>query len=156
MKERGGPGLLSEDETLAMIKKHDPAFAEKLAGFKTAAPGKYKMIIMMGGRTLSGAREADESVEKDAVRVLSLEFDTKELGLKYDKAADSDKPAVKTELRVKVSELLDLRLKGQEMRIKKMEGDLARLKKNLESRKANKTKIVDERLGQLIGEGYGW
>ena len=158
MRERaGGPGAMSEDETLAVIKKHDPAFAEKLAAFKAAAPGKYRMILMMGGKMLSGARfEADANMEKDAVRELSLEFDAKELGLKYDKAADADKAAIKADLKAKVSELFDLRLKGQEMRVSRMEGDLAKLKKNLENRKANKAKIVDERLGQLTGDGYGW
>ena len=154
---RNGPGFMSEDETLAVIKKNDPAFADKLAGFKTVAPGKYKMIIMMGGKMLSGARfEQDADMEKDAVRGLSLEFDTKELGLKYDKAADADKAAIKTDLRAKLAELFDLRLKGQELRISRMDKELARLKKNLESRKANKDKIVDERLEQLTGEGYGW
>lgn len=158
MRERaGGPGAMPEDEALAVIKKHDAAFAEKLTAFKTAAPGKYRMILMMGGKMLSGARfEADANMEKDAVRELSLEFDTKELGLKYDKAADSDKAAIKADLKAKVSELFDLRLKGQEMRVGRMEGDLAKLKKNLENRKVNKAKIVDERLGQLTGEGYGW
>ena len=154
--ERGGPGLMSEDETLSVIKKNDPAFAEKLAGLKTAAPAKYRMMLMMGGKMLSGAREQDAGMEKDTVRGLSLEFDAKELGLKYEKAPDADKPAIKTDLKAKVSELFDLRLKGQEMRISRMEGDLARLKKNLENRKANKAKIVEERLGQLTGEGYGW
>ena len=158
MKEReGGPGFMSEDETLTVIKKHDPAFAEKLAVFRNEAKAKYKMLIMMGGKMFSGARlEANKDMEKDAVRGLSLEFDTKELGLKYDKASDSDKPAVKADLKVKVAELFDLRLKGQEMRVTRMEKDLARLKKNLENRKTNKAKIVEERLGQLTGEGFGW
>jgi len=157
-RERGGGlGLISEDATIAVIKKHDAGFAEKLAGFKTAAPGKYKMLLMMGGKMLSGARfEADANMERDAVRELSLEFATKELGLKYDKATDSEKPAIKAELRTKVSELFDLRLKGQEIRIGRMEKDLAKLKKNLENRKGNKAKIVDERLSQITGEGYGW
>ncbi|MEI6424187.1 MAG: hypothetical protein WCP55_18370, partial [Lentisphaerota bacterium] len=148
---------MSEDETLSVIKKHDSVFAEKLAGFKTVSPVKYKMMIVMAGRMLSGARfEADENMEKDAVRGLSLEFDSKELGLKYDKAADAAKPAIKAELKTKVAELFDLRLKGQEMRIKMMEEELARLKKRVGERKINKAKIVDERLGQLLGEGYGW
>ena len=158
MKEgQDGPGFMTEDETLAVIKKNDPAFADKLADFKTAAPGKYKMIIGIGGKMLAGARfEQDVNMEKDAVRGLSLEFATKELGLKYDKAADADKPAIKADLKTKVAELFDLRLKGQEIRISRMEKELSRLKKNLENRKANKAKIVDERLEQLTGEGYGW
>ncbi|MFA6434346.1 MAG: hypothetical protein WCW52_06590 [Elusimicrobiales bacterium] len=157
MERMAGPGAMSEEETLAVIKKHDPAFAEKMAGFKAAAPIKYRMLLMMGGRMLAGARfEGDGNMEADAVKGLSLEFDAKELGLKYEKAAEAEKPAIKDGLRAKVSELFDLRLKGQELRIKKMTEDLARLKKNLENRKINKAKIVDERLGQLTGEGYGW
>lgn len=157
MNERQGPGAMSEEETLAVIKKNDPALAEKLAGLKTAVPGKYRMMIMMSGRMLAGARfEREENFEKDAVRALSLEFDTKELGLKYDKAADSEKPAIKSALKGKIAELFDLRLKGQEIRILRMEKDLARLKKNLENRKAKKASIVEERLGQLTGEGVGW
>ena len=153
----GGPGSMQEEEILAMIKKYEPAFAEKMESFKTAAPIKYKMMLMMGGRMLSGSRfEADVNMEKDAVRSLSLEYDTKELESKYNKAADADKPAVKAALKVKVSELFDLRLKGQEARVGRMEKELAKLKKNLANKKANKARIVDERIGQLTGEGYGW
>jgi hypothetical protein len=37
-----------------------------------------------------------------------------------------------------------------------MEKDLAKLKKNIETRRAGKAKIVDERVGQLTGESVGW
>lgn len=159
--ERGGgmrgPGFLSEEETLAVIKKNDPAFGKKVEELKTVSPAKYKMIMMMSGRMLAmGKMENDENFERDAVRGMSLEFETKELGMKYDKASDAEKKAIKETLKAKLGELFDLKTKGQELRVKHMEKEIAKLNKNLESRKANKARIVDQRLEQVTGEGVGW
>ena len=159
MNKRGmaGPGFLNEEETLAVIKKNDAAFGKKVEDLKTIAPAKYKMLLHMSGNLFAMAKmEQDESMEKDAVRVLALEFDSKELSLKYDKAADADKKAIKESLRADLSELFDLKTKGQELRVKHMEKEMGKLKKNLESRKVNKAKIVDQRLDQMTGEGSGW
>jgi hypothetical protein len=40
--------------------------------------------------------------------------------------------------------------------VKRTEDEIGRLKKKLEKRKADKSKIVDQRLDQMTGEGYGW
>ena len=48
-KGGGGPGFMSEDEVLALITKHDPAFAKKVGDLREIAPGKYKMLIQMSG-----------------------------------------------------------------------------------------------------------
>jgi len=156
-KGPGGPGFMPEDEILATITKYDPAFAKKVTELRSIAPAKYKMIMQMSGKLFGMAKmQQDESIEKDAVRTLSLEYDTKELSLKYDKAPDADRKAIKDTLRGKLSELFDLKTKGQELRVKFMEKEIGRLKKNLESRKVNKAKIVEQRLEQMTGEGYGW
>jgi hypothetical protein len=162
----GGPGMkpggrafsASDEETVVgLIKKHDPAFAAGLAGLKGTSPEKYKMVIRMSGKMVLMAKmEKDEAIEKDVVRGISLEYDTKELSRGYDKASDGEKERIKKELDAKVAELFDLRLKGQAVKIQRMEKDLAKLKKNLESRRANKAKIVEERVGQLLGESVGW
>ncbi len=156
-KDEGGPGFMPEEDVLAVILKYDPAFGKKLEELRSIAPAKYKMVLQMSGKLFGMARmEQDESIEKDAVRALALEFESKELSLKYDKASDADKKAIKESLRGKLAELFDLKTRGQELRVKHMEKEMARLKKNLESRKVNKTKIVEQRLEQLTGEGYGW
>ncbi|MDA8132401.1 MAG: hypothetical protein M0011_12940 [Elusimicrobia bacterium] len=153
----GGPGFISEEEVLKTINKHDPAFGKKMEQLREAAPGKYKMVIQMSGKLFAAARmEKDESLEKDAVRALSLEFESKELSMSYGKASDSEKKEIKAKLSKALSELFDLKSKGQELRVKRMEEDLGNLKKRLEKRKANKDKIVQQRLDQLTGEGYGW
>lgn len=156
-KKEGGPGFLPEDEVMAVITKHDPAFAKKVEDLRELAPAKYKMLMQMSGKLFGMAKmEQDESIEKDAVHAMSLEFETKELSMKYDKASDADKKTIKESLRSKLAELFDLKSKGQELRVRHMEKEIGKLKKNLESRKANKAKIVDQRLEQMTGEGYGW
>ena len=156
-KEFGGPAGLEQEEVLAVIKKHDPAFAKKVEELGENAPAKYKMLMQMSGKMFAVARmENDEALEKDAVRGLALEFESKELSLKHDKAADSDKKAIKERLKTVLSELFDLKTKGQELRVRHMEREISKLKKNIENRKANKAKIVEQRLEQMTGEGYGW
>ena len=153
----GGPGFVSEEDTLGIIKKHDAAFAKKVGELREIAPAKYKMILQMSGKLFAMAKmQQDESIEKDAVRTLALEFESKELSLKYNKASDADKKSIKDKLKGVLSELFDLKSKGQELRARHMEKEIGRLKKNLEARKANKAKIVEQRLEQLTGEGYGW
>ncbi|MCX5784429.1 MAG: hypothetical protein NTX59_01940 [Elusimicrobia bacterium] len=153
----GGPMFLAEDEVISVIKKHDAKFAETITGLKETSPGEYKMLLMMSGKLLGQARmENDDKIEADAVRGLFLEYETKRLSRKYEKAADADKEGVKAELKAKVAELFDLRLVAQGIKVKRIESDLAHLKKSIESRKVNKDKIVQERVGQLTGENLGW
>lgn len=157
MRKMQGGGFMGEDRVLGIIKKHDPAFANKVAELREVAPAKYKMVIQMSGKLFGVAKmEQDETIEKDAVRALALEFESKELSMKYNKASDSEKKGIKDRLKTVLGELFDLKTKGQELRVKHMESEIGKLKKNLESRKANKGKIVDQRLEQLTGEGYGW
>lgn len=152
---RPGKGMMDDAEVMAVIKKHDPQFADKLAKLKTAAPGKCMMMQRMAGRMFSMAKiDGDEALEKDIVRGLSLEYDVRELAKKYEQEKDNAK--TKAELKAKLSELFDLRLKGQTLRLAKMEKDLVKLKSRLESRKANKAKIVDQRLEQITGEDFSW
>jgi len=153
----GGPAAMSEAETLAVIRKHDEAFAKKITDLRESAPARYRILLQMAGRLL-GMDKAwrDESAEKDAVRELVLEYESKELSLKYGKADEADKKVIKETLRSKTAELFDLKAKGQEQRVKHMEGEITRLKKNLETRRASKSKIVEQRVEQLSGEGYGW
>lgn len=157
MMQRGGEGFFSEERVMEVIKKHDPVFAKKVAGMREATPAKYKVVMQLSGKLLGAVKmQQDENLEKDAVRALALEFESKELSLAYNKASEADRKGIKDKLKNVLSELFDLKSKGQELRVKHMEGEIGRLKKNLDKRKANKGKIVDQRLDQLTGEGYGW
>ncbi len=155
----GGPGFMAmpPEKTLAEIKKYDPDFARKVETLRDSEPAKYMMVMQMAGRALFAARmDQNENMERDAVKDLSLDFQSRELSLQYSKASDAEKNAVKAKLRAVLSDLFDVKSRIQEQRVKRMQADIARLQKRLDVRKANKNKIVDLRLDQLTGEGFGW
>lgn len=146
-QERRG---IESEEVMEIIKKNDLALANKLLELKKRDPFKYNQVIKISFGLLNIARKSgQENIEKDVVRGISLEYDVRELSLKYDKATDSEKSKIKEEIRAKLNELFDIRLKAQEIRVKKVEQDLKELKSNIEKRKANRSKIVENRLNQL-------
>lgn len=157
----GGPAWQdptgAEEKGLDLIKQHDPVFHGKLLKLRESAPAKYKVAMRMAGKTLMMAKmDQDPALEKSVVRMLALEYETRELGLAYEKAGASDKAKIKGELKKGLSELFDLRLGHQEFRVKRMEKDLARLKAQIEKRKSSKAKLVEGRLEQMTGEAVTW
>lgn len=153
----GEEGLMDEDKVISTIKKYDPKFAGTVYELRETAPAEYKLVVNISRKLFEAARrEGDEKLEKDAVRAVALEYDTKKLSRKYERASDADKAAIKADLKVKLAELFDLRQVAQQVRVQRMEKELAKLKKDMETRKANKDKIVQERVAQLTGEGFGW
>lgn len=171
MKKRNfkGPGVgpnmwqdkkrdINSQEIMEIIKKNDPAFADRLLELEKKDPFKYHQVIKISFRLLNISRKAgEENIEKDIVRAVSLEYDVRELALQYDKATDSEKSKIKEEMKSKLNELFDIRLKAQEIRVKKVEQELIELKSNIQKRKANKLKIVEDRLNQLTkGKDLSW
>lgn len=156
-KEFGMPPDM-EEIVLDTIKRNDPAFAEKLAGLRESNPKKYDVTIGIASKFLSMVKKAEEpGLEKDVVRGISLEYDVRELSLQYEKASDSEKAKIKDSLKTKLNELFDIRAKGQEARIKRMEKEIAELRANMQKRKANKSKIVEQRLNELVGsKDFSW
>jgi len=142
-----------EAKVMEVIKKNDPVFADKLIKLKENEPKKYEVTIGIAAKFLNMARQAeDPSLEKDVVRGISLEYEVRELSLQYEKANETEKAKIKEKIKANLNELFDIRTKGQEIRIKRMSEEIAKLKANLEKRKANKAKIVEQRLNQLTGE----
>lgn len=144
-----------ESKVLEIIKTNDPEFHKKIIALKGTDTVKYRQIIKMSFNFLSFARNLeDKIIEKDIVRGISLEYDVRELGLKYEKAAEADKPKIKEEIKSKLNALFDIRTKVQELRVKRLENEVKELKSTVEKRKANKSQIVEQRLNQIIGRKY--
>lgn len=144
-----------ESKVLEIIKTNDPEFHKKIIALKGTDAVKYRQIIKMSFNFLTFARNLeDKTIEKDIVKGISLEYDVRELGLKYEKAADSDKSKIKEEIKSKLNALFDIRTKVQELRVKRLENEVKELKATVEKRKANKSQIVEQRLNQIIGRKY--
>ncbi|HOL62120.1 MAG TPA: hypothetical protein PK103_02000, partial [Elusimicrobiales bacterium] len=111
-----------ESKVLEIIKTNDPEFHKKIIALKGADTVKYRQIIKMSFNFLTFARNLeDKTIEKDIVKGISLEYDVRELGLKYEKASDSDKTKIKEEIKSKLNALFDIRTKVQELRVKRLE-----------------------------------
>ncbi|MFH1618892.1 MAG: hypothetical protein ABIG11_03220 [bacterium] len=146
-----------EKELLDKARKNDPSFAAKLDKFKTEQPVKYRVLSEAVIRALfTAARSHDAGREKDAVKSAVLEFDARELAAGYDKASDKEKEKIRKDLELKVSELFDMRIREQDLRIKKMEEDISKLRAAFGKRKTRKAAIVDNRVKELLGEGDSW
>ena len=154
---RGEDPEAIEERIMEIIKKHDPAFARKLGKLKDDAPMKYRLIIKHAGKAfLFAKRGKDAGLEKDMVKRMVLDYEARELGLSYREASGKEKERIKKELKSKVSELFDLKLKRQEVQIEKMGEKISRLRKSLDERKANKATIVGNRVDELVGEADSW
>ena len=123
-------------QSVDIIKKHDPKFAEMLEELKTSSPRKYKHILRSSSRILFKHIAGDS--QKDGVETIKLEYETRELAFKYKKASSAEKKTFKKQLNTKLSRLFDLRAKGQEARLKNMEKNIEKLRAKLKDRKANK------------------
>lgn len=144
-----------EVKIMEVIKRNDPSLAERLTKLKEYNEKKYKATLAIAARFLETARMSDDaSFEKDVVTGIGLEYDVRELSISYAKASDSQKAQIKEQIKSKLNELFDIRTKGHQLRVKKLESEITKLKKGIETRKANKSKIVEQRLEQLIGDKY--
>ena len=150
-KMRRGIDISAETEARVMdiVSKNDPQLASKLGEIKKNFPQKYKQIIRISSNLFDLSHDDDEGVEKDIVKGIALEIDTRELALNYAKAQGSEKEKIKSDIKAKLNELFDIRTKIQELRIKKLESRIKELKADIEKRKQNKSKIVEERLNDL-------
>lgn len=140
-----------EKEVIEIISKNDSSFANKVLELKEKDKIKYEQFIKVSGNLLSIAK-LNKNLEKDIVRGMALEFETRELALKYKDANSADKEKIKREIRTKLSELFDIRTKIHEIRLKNLEERVKELKSDIETRKNNKSKIVENRLEELISK----
>ncbi len=141
-----------EAKIINIVSKNDPQFASRLNELKKNFPHKYNQIIRFGSNLLE--LSDDEIAEKDIVRGMMLEFETRELALRYPKAQGDEKEKIKAEMRAKLNELFDIRTKIQQLRVKRLELRIKELKSDLEKRVENKSKIIESRLNELCGARY--
>ncbi|MFC1679191.1 hypothetical protein ACFL2T_03150 [Elusimicrobiota bacterium] len=66
------------------------------------------------------------------------------------------KASLKTEIKAGLDKQFDADMAVHEMKIKKMEGELTRLKSRITKRRGLKKKIIDRKLGELTEEEEGW
>lgn len=141
----------TEKKIIDIIAKNDSSFANKLLELKKSDKIKYNHFIRLSANFLAIAR-LDKSLEKDMVRGAILEFEARELAIKYIDAPTNEKEKIKMEIKSRLNELFDIRTKLYEFRLKNLYKRIEELKSELEIRKSNKSKIVERRFDELTSK----
>lgn len=147
-----------EAKVMDIIKSYNPSLYDKISSTKETDPLKYRHIINVSFNLFELARDVEsKELEKSIVEAISLEYDVRELGLKYEKASAQEKTKIKDEIKSKLDVIFDIRTKIMEARLKRLEDNVKNLKSDIENRKTNKKEIVENRLNQIIkGRELSW
>ena len=98
-----------------------------------------------------GGKYRDEWARHNA-NLDKYEQDARKLVAAYKAASADDKKKFRADLKKNVAETFELREKARQEVIQRMEGQLAKLKKDSEKRKAERDVIVEVRLKELLAE----
>ena len=159
--EMGKKREANEKEIMSMVKDSDSEFAKHLSSLKKSEPKQYEKAM----RTLSARlfffknNKKDEKAKamiSEAVASVKAQTEVSELLAKYRKASKDQKEEIRQQLKTGLDKLFDLKLKEQQGRIQNMEEALSEQKKQLEEKKANKSRIVETRLEEITGDGFRW
>lgn len=109
-------------------------------------PGPHGFGGPGGGPEGEGPAQADQDTRR-------LQREVKDLVLAYHEAPDeAAKDAVRAQLRGRIEQLFEQREAERARQIERIEQDLARLKKSMESRRKNRELIIEKRLGELTAD----
>lgn len=150
---RPGKALSPEDEAkvLDFLRENAPEMFRHLEGAKRERPDEYRRHLPelakmtrdpdMRGVFLKNAA-ADAKVRKAAEAARGAE--------------GADKERSSKDLEAALGEQFDAKLAQQELQVKKMTEELAKLKERIEGRRAKKAALVKKRLAEMTGDGDGW
>ncbi len=151
-----------ERAVLKYVRTRYPDHLEKFKRMKLADPGQYeKEIKEIWQRTeeLKILQKEHPELYGLEIRQEKLEDKTHLLARTYQTAKnEKEKGEIRRQLEKVVSEQFDAREEIKEYEVKQMEAELQEVKGKLRKRKANKNKIVEQRVNQLLNTsaGMGW
>lgn len=122
---------------------HVKAFMEKMP------PEEREQFLK---RLREGGGKLREEWAKHNANLDKYEQDARKLVMAYKTAGAEEKKKLRSDLKKNVSETFELREKARQEVIQRMEGQLAKLKKDSDKRKADREAIVEGRLKELLAE----
>lgn len=156
------PEAKVEQAALKFVETYHPSRLEVFKRMKMAQPEHYaRTITEIWRRTeqLSMLQKEDPQHYDMEIRQETLDEKTFLLAQSYQTAkSEREKQSIKRQLEAAVNEQFDLREQIKESDVKRMEAELRQVKGKLKQRKANKSRIVKQRVNQLLimGTGLEW
>ena len=144
---------LSTRDVLTFIGKHMPYTRKTLDRLKRTDPEEYEERLEYLTEDIECYYEAREEQPRLAVMLLEtmmLENRCRELVATLNRTRDpKEREILKKQLRGKLSQIFDLRMKEREEELRELEAEAAELKGLLEKRAKNRDRIIDRRFNEL-------
>jgi hypothetical protein len=149
----------SEAEILETVQDESPERYDRLIALRDRDPGRYHEAMRHIGRALA-VREVDPKAEGRQQDIMALKDQLHDLAKGYDRLDPKAQAARKAEIVSLANQLFDLKMTELEARLKLAEKREAEGRARLEAHRADKAKIVNERVERLLsgeprGEGKG-
>ena len=144
---------LNEEQILVFIAKHLPHVRKKLASIKKKNPEEYEEHLWHLAEAIehyNHLREEQPDRAAAHLAVLKLESECQGLAHTINTAeGKAQREALKKQLREKLSQTFDLRMKERERELSQLEAEVAEIKALLLKRSKNRDRIIDRRLQEL-------
>ncbi len=101
-------------------------------------------------------REANPEEFKRRRDLAGMERTTWSIAEKLRKAGEADRAPLKVELMASLNRLFDIREESRARELEELEQRVAELRRALEKRKENKSKIVEKRAQDMLGDEFDW
>jgi len=154
---------VSEPEVLGFIEEHMPHVMAELRELRRENPKAFHRELKELTARVHHMREMKEHAPEIAealLRSYKLEHQCHELSERIRETDDREKrEGLTAELREKLNQVFELRLREPELEILHLQREIDELKSVVEKRQKNRERIVERRLRDLVGEvdeGLEW
>jgi hypothetical protein len=150
------------DRWLDRMKEKHPEEYARLLKLRETSPEEFRQALheklaqeKMRSRSHDGEHGRPPPMNPE---IMKSEKEAMDIAKTYRQTTDAaQKEQIRKDLRQKLEVLFDLREKDRQEHIRRIEADLANLKKSVDQRQKNREQIIDRRLQELTGEeGLRW
>ena len=159
------PGAESEtpfvDRWLDRLKEKHPEEYARLQKLRETSPEEFRQALhekLAQEKMRFRSHDGEHGRPPMNPEVMKLENEMMDISKTYRQTTDAtQKEQIRKDLRQKLEVLFDLREKDRQEHIRRIEADLADLKKSVDQRQSNREQIIDRRLQELTeGDGLRW
>lgn len=158
-----GYSMRESEELREFLRTFDPRMAEEMNRLReTGRMEEYRRLLHEANKRMADLKRMKEHNPDEYERVVKvnrLEQETVEMAHRLREGRTDNPPEkVRETLASGVRELFDLREESREREVKELRRRLEELEKSLEKRKANRERIIERRIRELLGEAddEGW
>jgi|GEM_PF-6275780 len=150
-----GRWTLSEEEVqeaMEILREYNPELAERIARWQEE--GRENLHALIGGRLpwvrrLIYMKRNDPERYELSLQDLKLQRESQELAKRIHEADESERAALSTQLRQRLTAQFEVRQKVRQLEIRALEKRIEEMKKQLDERSKSSQQLIDDRHEEL-------